>query len=72
MSAARKIAQPTLAERIEQTRAECEAFIDKKVAELKATDGKKLPVDVIRLTLVGPYRCACHAAEKLLMKEAKR
>ena len=68
-SAAKKI-EPTFAERIEQMRAECEAYIDCKAAELKATpDGAKLPILVLRMTLTGQDSCSCRVAKRLLENE---
>lgn len=57
----------SLAERIEQIRAETEAFIESKVAELKASpEGRLLPIDWLRADLRrrtgGDCNCKCVSA----------
>jgi hypothetical protein len=57
---------PSLADRIKAARAEAEAFIDQKVAELKAGDGALLPIGVLRQQVTRHSRCACAVVLKLL------
>jgi hypothetical protein len=61
----------SLAEKLKQARAEAEAFIDLKTAELKATpDAALLPIGVLRQMITRHDRCACSAALALLKDEA--
>jgi hypothetical protein len=59
-------AETSLAERIKQARAEADAFIDLKAAELKAGDGKKSPIGVLRQMITRGDSCQCRAALRLL------
>jgi len=60
----------SLAERLKQARAEADAFIDAKTAELKASpDGKLLPIGVLRQMITRGERCACVVALALLAKD---
>jgi hypothetical protein len=62
----------SLADRIKQARAEADAFIDAKTAELKATpDGALLPIGVLRQMITRGDRCACAVALSILEKENK-
>jgi hypothetical protein len=62
----------SLAARLEQARAEAGAFIESKVAELKALpEGQQLPIDWLRQNLRalnGGY-CNCRVALSLLEKD---
>jgi hypothetical protein len=54
------IAALSLADRIKAARDEAEAFIDLKVAELKASpEGATLPVGVLRQQVTRHSKCAC-------------
>jgi len=62
----------SLAERLKQARAEADAFIDAKTAELKASpDGKLLPIGVLRQMITRGERCACAVALSIIL-EPKR
>src|SRR5262245_49322510 len=51
---------PSLAERLNQARAEAEAFIEAKVAELKASpEGQPLPIDWLRQDLRKRHGGSC-------------
>ncbi|MFY9837671.1 MAG: hypothetical protein WAK55_14635 [Xanthobacteraceae bacterium] len=54
--------------------AEVEAFLDKKLAELKATrDGAGLPIQMLRRMLIGADPlCPCQLAQKLANDEIKQ
>ena len=57
----------SLADRIRQARAEADAFIDAKAAEVKASkDGCGLPFPVIRQMLTKGASCSCRAALRLI------
>lgn len=59
--------EQTLAERIEQARQEAEAFIDAKVAELKASaDGRTQPIGALKLMITRGDTCACRIALRLI------
>jgi hypothetical protein len=61
-----------LAERLEQARAEALAFIEAKVAELKATpEGAPLPIDWLRQDLRRRHggSCDCKCVLSLLEKD---
>lgn len=65
-------AETSLADRIKQARAEAEAFIDLKTAELKATQGgATMPIGVCRHMITRGDSCQCRAALRLLEKEQK-
>jgi hypothetical protein len=69
---AKPVEAPTvsLAEKLKQARAEAEAFIDLKTAELKATpDAALLPIGVLRQMITRHDRCSCSAALALLAKD---
>ena len=55
----------TLAERIEKVRAEADAFIDAKAAELKA-EFDSIPVGALRVQLTRGSGCACAVVKRLL------
>ena len=63
----------SLAARIEQARAEAEAFVEAKVRELKASpEGQSLPIDWLRHDLRGrhgSHHCHCRVALSLLSQE---
>jgi hypothetical protein len=56
-----------LAARVEQVRAECDAFITNRAAELQRECGG-VPVGVIRQS-IAPGRCQCDTIRALLLKE---
>jgi hypothetical protein len=61
------VVAPSLADRIKSARAEAEAFIDLKVAELKnSPDGAILPLGVLRQQVTRHSRCACAVVLNLL------
>jgi len=55
----------TLAERIEKVRAEADAFIDAKAAELKA-EFESIPLGALRIQLTRGIACSCAVAKRLL------
>jgi hypothetical protein len=57
-----------LADDIRRVRAEIEAYIDDRVAELKAGSLKDLPTEVLRQDLVR-FECPCRAALRLIDNE---
>src|SRR5262245_23845764 len=60
-----------LASRVEQVRAECEAYIDLRTAELKR-ELPTLPIDVLRMEVVAGFRdCPCKTVLNLMLKENK-
>jgi hypothetical protein len=64
------VAALPLAEKLKQARAEADAFIDQKTAELKSTpDGALLPIGVLRQMITKHSRCACAVALSILEKE---
>jgi hypothetical protein len=55
-----------LAFRVEQMQAEIEAYIDAKLAELKASnDGKSLPIESLRQMMTARDRCSCATVLRL-------
>jgi len=54
-----------LATKIEVTRSECDAYIERLVAEKKATR-EGLPLGVLRQILTKGYTCACRVVHCLL------
>jgi hypothetical protein len=66
------VVEPSLADRIKETCALAEQYIDQKTAELKATpDGALLPIGVLRQMITRGDRCACAVALSILEKENK-
>lgn len=66
-AAAKKKPEPSLLDRIHALRAEIDAFIDKKAAELKASrDGAGQPVLLLRNMLTRGDSCLCRAAARML------
>jgi hypothetical protein len=65
----------SLAERIKETCAAAEQYIETRVAELKdAPEGKSLPIDWLRLNIRATTRangCHCKCALALLEKDKK-
>ena len=55
----------TLAERIEKVRADAEAYIDARAAELKA-EFDSIPLGALRAQLTRGNGCACAVVERLL------
>lgn len=63
---------PDLAGEILRLRAQVEAFIDAKVAELKRSEsGRSLPVDVLRQTLTHGSGCLCTVAMHILAEQGR-
>jgi hypothetical protein len=63
-------AETFLQDRIKKARAEAEAFIDLKTAELKATQGgATMPIGVCRQMITRHDSCQCRVALALLEKD---
>jgi hypothetical protein len=61
------MAKQSLAERIRQTCAEADAYIDQRAAAIKATpDGQNQPLPVLRQMLTRGSGCACRVALHLM------
>ena len=62
--------EPSLVERIEALRGECDALIDQLTSEKKKSpDGKILPVSVLRHYLTKGSACQCEVVERLLSEK---
>jgi len=63
---------PDLAGEILKLRGQVEAFLDGKVAELKAgRDGQSMPVEQLRHMLTRGDNCPCRVAMNILAEESK-
>jgi hypothetical protein len=63
-------AVPDLAGEILRLKGEVDAFIDGKVAELKASaDGQSLPTEMLRQSLTRGDSCSCRVAMKILAED---
>jgi hypothetical protein len=61
------VAEPSLQEKIENLRAEVNAFIDDRVRALKdSPDGRGLPLETVRQILTRGDPCLCAAASRML------
>jgi hypothetical protein len=67
ITAKKKAPEPTLAQRIEAIRDELEAFLDAKVAILKASpDGASQPLADLRHMITRGDSCLCRIVQRLL------
>jgi hypothetical protein len=72
MAIAAKKQQPDLGAEIERLRGDLLAFLDDKVAALKATrDGAGLPVEMLKRQIVGESNCLCQIVQRLIDEERK-